>query len=94
MSDTQNPPQEESPDDQQEPLSGAYDPEAVEPRWQEQWVQNGTYAYENGDADTQYTIDTPPPTVSGDLHMGHLYQFTLDAVAEELVPLYERLTSA
>ena len=89
MSDTQNPPQEESPDDQQEPLSGAYDPEAVEPRWQEQWVQNGTYAYENGDADTQYTIDTPPPTVSGDLHMGHLYQFTLQDFVARFHRMYD-----
>ncbi|PSP59579.1 valine--tRNA ligase, partial [Halobacteriales archaeon QH_7_66_37] len=58
-------------------MEGAYDPEAIEPRWQETWVEEGTYAYGNGDADTQYTIDTPPPTVSGNLHMGHLYQFTL-----------------
>jgi valyl-tRNA synthetase len=60
--------------------SGEYDPETVEPKWQERWVDEETYAY-TGDAsvdpDTLYSIDTPPPTVSGDLHMGHLYQFTL-----------------
>jgi valyl-tRNA synthetase len=60
--------------------SGEYDPETVEPTWQERWVDEETYAY-TGDAsvdpDTLYSIDTPPPTVSGDLHMGHLYQFTL-----------------
>jgi len=59
---------------------GAYDPETVESTWQERWVDEETYAY-TGDAsvdpDTLYSIDTPPPTVSGDLHMGHLYQFTL-----------------
>ena len=54
-----------------------YDPAAVEPRWQEYWVENDTYAYRGDDPDTLYSIDTPPPTVSGNLHMGHLYQFTL-----------------
>ena len=74
MSDTQDPPTDEPPADDQ--LTGEYDPEAIEPTWQDQWVTDETYAYD-GDADTRFSIDTPPPTVSGDLHMGHLYQFTL-----------------
>jgi valyl-tRNA synthetase len=64
--------------------SGEYDPEAVEAAWQDRWVEEGTYAYafdatdpSSVDPDTLYSIDTPPPTVSGNLHMGHLYQFTL-----------------
>ncbi|WP_415381504.1 valine--tRNA ligase [Halosimplex sp. TS25] len=61
-------------------LPGEYDPAAVEPRWQDRWVDEGTYEYD-GDADvdpnTVYSIDTPPPTVSGSLHMGHLYAHTL-----------------
>ena len=59
---------------------GEYDPETVESKWQERWVDEETYAYTGDrsvDPDTLYAIDTPPPTVSGDLHMGHLYQFTL-----------------
>ena len=66
---------------------GEYDPDAVESKWQERWVEEAVYAYDppaddgSADADvnpdTVYTIDTPPPTVSGNLHMGHLYQFTL-----------------
>jgi valyl-tRNA synthetase len=75
MSDTQHPTDEE-PHDHRTPLEGEYDPETVEPRWQRHWVDERTYGYD-ADADTRYTIDTPPPTVSGDLHMGHLYQFTL-----------------
>ncbi len=74
MSDTQDPPTDEPPADDQ--LTGEYDPDAIEPTWQDQWVTDETYAYD-GDADTRFSIDTPPPTVSGDLHMGHLYQFTL-----------------
>jgi len=64
--------------------SGEYDPEAVEAEWQDRWVDEGTYAYAFDEVDpdavdpnTLYSIDTPPPTVSGNLHMGHLYQFTL-----------------
>nr|WP_243645289.1 valine--tRNA ligase [Natrarchaeobius chitinivorans] len=65
-------------------LEGGYDPEAVESRWQRRWVDEETYAYE-GDAErdpnTVYAIDTPPPTVSGSLHMGHLYGHTLQDFA-------------
>ena len=75
MSDTQDPPTEE-PQDDQPALAGEYDPREVEPEWQDHWVTADTYAYD-GDADTRFSIDTPPPTVSGNLHMGHLYQFTL-----------------
>ncbi len=55
---------------------GDYEPEVIEPKWQEVWVEEETYAYA-GDGDAVFAIDTPPPTVSGDLHMGHLYGFTL-----------------
>jgi len=90
MSDTQNPPQDESTDDQQAAsLEGAYEPRAVESRWQTQWVEDDTYAYDPEDADTQYTIDTPPPTVSGDLHMGHLYQFTLQDFVARFHRMYD-----
>jgi valyl-tRNA synthetase len=84
MSDTQDPPTDESPADQR--LTGEYDPSEIEPHWQDQWVTDGTYAYDE-DADTRFTIDTPPPTVSGNLHMGHLYQFTL----QDFVARYRRM---
>ena len=61
-------------------LPSEYEPVEVEPRWQDRWVDEGTYEYD-GDADVDpnlvYSIDTPPPTVSGSLHMGHLYAHTL-----------------
>ena len=101
MSDTENPPTDESTADDQR-LPGEYDPSDVEPAWQDQWVTDGTYAYDESaapraadasgdeprdDADTRFTIDTPPPTVSGNLHMGHLYQFTL----QDFVARYRRM---
>lgn len=56
---------------------GEYSPEKVEGKWQEKWVDTGLYEYEGSEDTEVFSIDTPPPTVSGNLHMGHLYQFTL-----------------
>ncbi|MFC7073109.1 valine--tRNA ligase [Halovenus rubra] len=77
MSESEPPSSDESSaNNDHEGLSDEYDPEAVEPVWQDYWVEQDTYAY-SGNTDTQYTIDTPPPTVSGGLHIGHLYGLTL-----------------
>jgi len=59
--------------------SGEYDPDTVEAKWQDRWVDDETYAYEGDveDPDTAFSIDSPPPTVSGSLHWGHVYGFTL-----------------
>ncbi|WP_255191816.1 valine--tRNA ligase [Natronobeatus ordinarius] len=65
-------------------LEGSYDPEEIEPKWQGRWVDEAVYAYEGEpgqDPNTTYAIDTPPPTVSGSLHMGHLYGHTLQDFA-------------
>ena len=59
--------------------SGDYDPETVEAKWQDRWVEANRYAYDGDvpDPDTAFSIDSPPPTVSGSLHWGHVYGFTL-----------------
>ena len=59
--------------------SGEYDPETVEAKWQDRWVEANSYAYDGdvADPDTAFSIDSPPPTVSGSLHWGHVYGFTL-----------------
>ncbi|MFC7237412.1 valine--tRNA ligase [Saliphagus sp. GCM10025317] len=71
-------------------LEGTYDPEAIESRWQDAWVDAKTYAYEGEpgqDPNTTYAIDTPPPTVSGSLHIGHLYGSTL----QDFAARYQRM---
>jgi valyl-tRNA synthetase len=55
---------------------GQYDAEEVEQKWREKWVENGTYEYRGEDGEV-FSIDTPPPTVSGSLHFGHTYGNTL-----------------
>ena len=54
-----------------------YDHKTRESHWQTQWEEKRIYAW-RGDkprAET-YVIDTPPPTVSGHLHMGHIFSYT------------------
>ena len=57
--------------------------ENVEPKWIEAWNQNGTYSFDrSATRDNVFSIDTPPPTVSGSLHMGHVFSYThTDTVA-------------
>ncbi|TAE32685.1 MAG: valine--tRNA ligase [Alphaproteobacteria bacterium] len=54
-----------------------YIPSERESFWQQQWERAGVYRW-RGDAPRgeSYVIDTPPPTVSGLLHMGHIYSYT------------------
>ena len=51
--------------------------DGLEAVWMRRWQEEGTYAFDRSKerADV-YAIDTPPPTVSGTLHMGNVYSFT------------------
>ena len=41
------------------------------------WAEQGTYAFDRSKTrDEIYSIDTPPPTVSGSLHVGHVFSYT------------------
>lgn len=53
-----------------------YDPRIEEPRLQAWWMENGTYDFEPESQRPIYAIDTPPPTVSGNLHLGHTYSYS------------------
>jgi valyl-tRNA synthetase len=57
-------------------LAKRYDPAAAEPRLQAWWQQAGIYNFDPEAEDPAYSIDTPPPTVSGNLHMGHVYSYS------------------
>jgi valyl-tRNA synthetase len=52
--------------------------EGLEAKWTAKWEADGTYRFEAGDRprDQIYSIDTPPPTVSGSLHVGHVFSYT------------------
>jgi valyl-tRNA synthetase len=51
--------------------------EGLETKWQARWDVDGTYRFDRGKSRDQiYSIDTPPPTVSGSLHIGHVFSYT------------------
>ncbi|WP_315094260.1 valine--tRNA ligase [uncultured Cellulomonas sp.] len=57
--------------------------DGVEARWDEAWTAQDLYAFDRTATREQvYSIDTPPPTVSGSLHVGHVFSYThTDVVA-------------
>ncbi len=58
-------------------LSKSFEPKAIESKWYPVWEAGG-YFTPNGDASKpSYTIQLPPPNVTGVLHMGHAFQQTL-----------------
>ena len=51
--------------------------EGLEQKWRARWDADGTYGFDRSRARADvYAIDTPPPTVSGALHVGHVFSYT------------------
>ena len=56
--------------------------EGLEAKWALAWQEEGTYRFRRDSEAEVYSIDTPPPTVSGSLHVGHVFSYThTDVVA-------------
>jgi len=63
--------------------------EGLEDRWSARWAEDGTYRFDaTRDRADVYSIDTPPPTVSGSLHVGHVFSYT----QTDIVARYQRMT--
>jgi valyl-tRNA synthetase len=58
------------------PIPKRYVSASVEAKWQKFWEENGTYHFQLDDDRPVYSVDTPPPTISGDLHLGHCYSYS------------------
>ena len=67
---------QEQKNEQPKILDGKYDFRVSEKKWQDYWEENDIYAYEKESLKPTYSIDTPPPTVNGKIHMGHLSSYT------------------
>src|SRR5438046_613349 len=51
--------------------------EGLEASWNARWAETGVYRFDrNRPRSDVFAIDTPPPTVSGLLHVGHVFSFT------------------
>ena len=62
--------------------------EGLEAKWGPSWDSEGTYSFDKSAAKANiYSIDTPPPTVSGSLHVGHVFSYT----HTDLIARYQRM---
>ena len=51
--------------------------EGLEAKWMARWDTDGVYRFDRtAPRGEVYSIDTPPPTVSGSLHVGHVFSYT------------------
>jgi valyl-tRNA synthetase len=68
-------------------LKKKYDPHEAEPRWQKFWEKEGVYSFDPEDGRDVYSVDTPPPTVSGKMHLGHAFSYS----QQDFVVRYKRM---
>ncbi|PWB98406.1 valine--tRNA ligase [Salinibacterium hongtaonis] len=52
--------------------------EGLEQKWGPRWESDGTFRFDRANATREniFSIDTPPPTASGSLHIGHVFSYT------------------
>ena len=63
--------------------------DGIEAVWLQNWDAEQTYAFDrSANRDNVYSIDTPPPTVSGSLHIGHVFSYT----HADVIARYQRMT--
>lgn len=68
-------------------LDNKYNFSEKEEKWQKFWQDNGVYKFEEQSNKPVFSIDTPPPTVSGHLHMGHIFGFS----QADMIARYQRM---
>ena len=64
-----------------------YDFKQVEKEMQNFWKENFIYSFDLESKNEIYSIDTPPPTVSGSLHIGHIFSYT----QAEMIARFKRM---
>jgi len=57
-------------------LGDHFEPKEAEETWARRWVEWGVHRFDESGGGEPYVIDTPPPTVSGSLHVGHVFSYT------------------
>ena len=57
-------------------LSPHFESREAEAKWERAWTDAGVYRFDDAGRGETFVIDTPPPTVSGSLHVGHVFSYT------------------
>lgn len=67
-------------------LDKKYNTQEKEAKWLKYWMDNNIYKFER-DGKEIFSIDTPPPTVNGKIHIGHIFSYT----QTEMIARYKRI---
>jgi valyl-tRNA synthetase len=57
-------------------LPRIYEPHEAEKKWQQKWLKDGIYLFDVKSKKPVFSMDTPPPTVSGAMHIGHAMAYS------------------
>lgn len=69
-------------------LPKKYNHNESEQKWQDAWETQGVYLWDKeASREHTFSIDTPPPTVSGSLHIGHVFSYT----QTDIIARYQRM---
>ena len=69
-------------------MKPAYDPQAIEAGWYARWEKAGLFTADPRSDKPKYTICLPPPNVTGELHMGH----ALNGTVQDIWARFRRMT--
>ena len=69
------------------PMDKKYEFQSTEKELERFWEERHIYQYQNGREKKVFSIDTPPPTVSGKLHIGHVFSYT----QAEMIARFKRM---
>ena len=70
-----------------ESVPSQFESKEAEEKWSRVWEDRATYRFSEDSEAPTYVIDTPPPTVSGSLHVGHVFSYT----QTDVVARYQRM---
>jgi len=68
---------------------GDYNPKEIEEKWRKYWEDKKIYKFNPKTKKKIYSIDTPPPTVSGEMHIGHAFSYS----QQDFIARFHRMKS-
>jgi len=69
-------------------IDKTYNPEAIEKKWYDYWLEGGYFRAETGSEKPPYCIVIPPPNITGSLHIGH----ALDVTLQDILVRWKRMS--